>query len=132
MSIQWPIGLNLLHPPLGLLQRELIPGLADGIGDLVRPGPTAPFNHVNAFGLSWTFFSVPAPFGYTLGDPRTYHQRMIQLSTVHTDLSGHDTVSDVLDAHAEGLYWLWAEAGPTRVHYEIVPGVRVQFFWLVL
>lgn len=132
MSIQIPIGTNILRPPLGLVQRELIPGLASGAGDLTRPGLIPPLNNVNAFGLTWDFFTVPAPFGYVLGEPRVYHERMIQLSTVHEDVAGHDVTSEVFDAFSEGIYWLWTQPGPKRVHYEIVPGVDVQFFWVII
>jgi hypothetical protein len=132
MSIQIPIGGNILHPPLGILQRELIPGLFTGSGDLTRPGPTPPFNNVNAVGLSWSFFTVPAPFGYRVGDPIIYYERMIQLSTIHQDIGTHQLVSEVYDAYADGHYWMWQEAGPSRVHYEICPGVDVVFYWLII
>jgi hypothetical protein len=57
---------------------------------------------------------------------------MMRLSTVHTDLSGHDITSEWHDFFSEGVYWLWANPGPTRVHYDISPGVVVNFFWLLL
>jgi hypothetical protein len=126
------IGELLLHPPLGLITRELITGVFDGSGDLDRSGPTPPFNHVNAFGLTWDFFTVPAGMGRTLGNPVIYEQRMLQLSTVHEGFDGHALVSEYHDFYAEGIYWLFANPGPLRVHYEIAPGVEVTFFWLLV
>lgn len=128
-----PILEQILHPPLGLLQRELISGLFSGAGDLTRPAPLpGPFNHVNAYGLSWTFFTIPAGFGSTPGTPILYEERMLQLSTIHTDLGGHDLISEWHAFFSDGVYWLWENPGPTRVHYEIAPGVQVTFFWLLL
>ena len=126
-----PIANTLLHPPLGALRRELITGVYSGSGDLTRPGGFPPFENVNAYGLTWSFFTVPETFGYQLGSPRRYYERMIQLSTIHTDLAGHELVSEDFEAVADGIYWLWSNAGPTRVHYEIIPAVTVLFEWVV-
>jgi len=65
-----PIANTLLHPPLGALRRELITGVYSGSGDLTRPGGFPPFENVNAYGLTWSFFTVPETFGYQLGSPR--------------------------------------------------------------
>lgn len=133
MSIIQTIGGEILRPPYGALRRELIPGIFSGSGDLDRnTGALPPFNNVNAFGLEWTFFTVPAALGYQVGQPLVYYERMIQLTTIHTDALGHDVVSEIFDAHAEGLYWRWNEAGPTRIHYEIFPFVEVVFQWLIV
>jgi len=128
---QTPILEALLHPPLGLLKRELITGTFSGSGDLTRSGTTAPFNNVNAYGLTWSFFTVPAPFGFEFGSPDIYEHRMIQLSTIHTDGGAHDFISEFRDFRSEGLYWLWANPGPTKIHYEIQVGVSVVFYCLV-
>ena len=130
MSNVVQIGQQILHPPLRFTGRELIAGVFSGTGDLTKPGLIPPFDHVAAWGITWSFFSVPAPFGYRVGTPRRYYELMIQLSTIHTDLDGHELVSDQFDAYAEGIYWLWREPAPLRVHYEIVPGVQVVFEWL--
>jgi hypothetical protein len=122
----------LAHAPsFDLLDRELIPGLFDTSGDLTRPGFVPPWENVNAFGLSWSFFTIPPEFGMTLGDPIVYEPRMLQVSTIHTDFSGHDLVSEVRDFYSEGVYWLFENAGPTRVHYELAPGLQVVFYWII-
>lgn len=132
MSLQFPIVSELLHPPFGALRRELTGFLSSGSGDLDRnTGAIPPFNHVNAYGIRWVFFTVPAGFGYTLGSPKVYEQRMIQLSVRYTDAVGNDADLEVYDAHAEGMFF-WKEAGPLLIHYEIVPGVSVQFEWLIV
>jgi hypothetical protein len=124
----------LSHPPLGTLVRELLPALYTGSGDLTRPAPLPipPFNNVNAFGLTWDFFTVPAGYGRDVQTPAVFDRPMMRLSTVHTGLDGHDIISEWHDFFSDGVYWLWTHAGPTRIHYDISPGVSVSFFWLIL
>jgi len=126
-----PILNTLVHPPLSLMKRELISGTFTGSGDLTRPALFPPFPQVNAYGLTWSFFTVPAPFGFEFGDPNIYEHRMLQLSTVHQDQTGHELVSEFHDFRSEGLYWFWETPFPSRVHYEITPGVVVVFHWLI-
>lgn len=128
-----PILETLLHPPIGLLQRELIPGLVSGSGDLTRStGALAPFDHVNAYGLTWSFFTVPVTFGFDFGSPAVYDERMVQLSTIHTDFVGHDIISEYHAFSVEGIYWLWDNPGPTRIHYEVQVGVQLVLYWLIV
>lgn len=127
-----PILNALIHPPIGALARTDITGLFTGSGNLTRPGAFPPFNNVAAYGLTWDFFTVPAGFGSTPGNPVVYEERMVQLSTVHTDILGHDIVSEYHAFSVEGIYWLWENPGPTRIHYEIAPGVQIIFWWLTL
>lgn len=127
-----PILNALIHPPIQLLARDLISGVFTGSGDLTKPGPIPPFDHVAAYGLTWDFFTVPVGFGRTLGFPVVFDERMLQLSTVHSDILGHDIISEYHGFQVEGIYWLWENPGPQRVHYEIAPGVQVVFYWLTL
>lgn len=133
MTQSVPILDAILHPPLGAMQREIIPGLFTGAGDFQRnDGHLPPWNNVNAYGMTWTFVTVPAGFGFQLGSPIVFDERMLQVSTVHTDFAGHDIISEYHEFHVEGIYWLWANVGPTRVHVEAAPGLSVQLYWLVV
>lgn len=128
-----PIAQALIHPPIGFLQRLLIPGVFAGAGDLTRPAAVIPpFNNVNAFGLAWSFITVPSTIGVEFGTPNVYEERMLQLSTHHFDIAGHELVTEYHSFSVEGIYWLWENAGPSRVHYDIRIGVTLTFFWLVL
>lgn len=131
MSIPVPIQQFVLHPTFGAMRRELIPGVFSGIGDLTRPGPTVPFNHVNAFGLVWSFITIPETIGFELGTPVIFEDRMVQLSAMHEDNIGNEFVSEFHDFRAEGIWWMWSNAGPSRIHYEIRIGVELAFYWLV-
>jgi hypothetical protein len=128
-----PIFEALIHPPLGLVKRELIPGLFSGSYDLTRAtGALAPFNNVNAYGLTWSIFSVAAPEGIYFGFPNIYEHRLIQVATVHRDYSGHDFISEYHDFQVEGLYWLWENPGPQLVHVEIPSNVQLNLWWIVV
>lgn len=128
-----PIIDVLLHPPLGFLRRELIPGLFSGSGDLTRnDGRLPPFNNVNAYGLTWTFFTVPDTLGVEFGNPNVYEERMLQLSAMHIGQDGHELVSEFHSFAVEGVYWLWENVGPARIHYDIRIGVELTFFWLII
>lgn len=124
-----PIIEGILHPPLRLLRRLLITGTFSGAGDLTRP---AGLVLVNAFGLTWSTFTVPAGYGFFEGQPKVYESRLLQLAAIHRDADDHDLVSEYHDFHVEGIYWLWANAFPVRIHYEISPGVVLVFHWLTL
>lgn len=133
MTQSVPILNALLHPPLGALRREVIPGLFSGVGDLTRAtGALPPFDHVNAYGLTWSFFTVPDTIGFTWSDPRIYEEPMLFLSTIHTGFDGHDLVSEYHTFQAEGIYWLWDNPGPTRVHYEVRIGVEAVLYWIIV
>jgi hypothetical protein len=127
-----PIADAVLHPPIGFLKRELI-GTFTGPQDFTRAtGALPPFNHVNAYGISWDAFTIPSGFGRTLGSPVVYEQRLLQVSVVYTDFAGHDLIGEYHDAFVEGVYFEWQEPGPTKVHVEITAGVELTFFWLIV
>lgn len=130
---QTPILEALLHPPLGLLRRELVTGLFSGSGELTRPQAVLPpFNNVNAYGLTWDFFTVPAGYGFDEGVVPIYDRRMLQVATTHIDFDDHELVSEFHEFRSQGIYWLWENPGPRRILYDISPGVEITFFWLVV
>lgn len=133
-DISVPIFDTLVHPPLGLLTRSLIPGTFTGSGNLTRPAPLAipPFQNVNAYGLTWDIFTIASTVGFESGFPTVYEERICQLATVHTDVSGHDVISEYHEFNVEGIYWLWENAGPAYVHYEIPSNVVLVLYWLLI
>jgi hypothetical protein len=82
------------------------------------------------YGISWSFFTIPANIGLTLGDPIEYEFRMLQLASEYQDLGGHSFLAQVADINFDGGFYLWDEPLPTNVHYTILPGVAINFFWL--
>ena len=132
MSLVFPIADALFHPPYGSMRRELIAGTFSGGGDLQRAtGAVAPFNNVNAYGLRVSFFTIPAGFGYVVGSPNVYYDRIVQLTAVYEDAVGNADTLESVDIHYE-RFWLWAEPGPLRIHYEVLPGCVVAFQWMIV
>lgn len=129
MSTNVPVLEAILHPPLGALQRELIPGITSGSHDLTRP--VGPLN-VNAYGLTWDILTVPDTWGILFGQPNVWETRLLQANTVHVGLDGHSLISEYHDFFTEGLYWLWFNPFPDHVHVEINIGVALTLFWLVI
>lgn len=132
MSLTFPVADAILHPPYGAMRRELIAGLFSGSGDLQRAtGALPPFNHVNAYGLRTSFFTVPAGLGYQVGNPNVYFDRIVQLTAIYEDALGNDDTLEIVDIHFERI-WLWFEPAPLKIHYEIFPGVSVNFEWMIV
>lgn len=118
------------HPPWGQLHREL--------GSLVGPGPTTavlkrirgPIN-VDAFGMSWSLFTVPSGYGHAVGVVDNYYDMLAQFGVLFTDLSGHDFYGQMIDVRQDGLYVLFDQQLPTQVDLWVAPGVVLQHYWLV-
>jgi hypothetical protein len=126
-AVSVPIIDQLVHPSFGLLTRTATLGTFTGAGTL-----TPPQNPLVAltYGLSWSFFTIPARFGLTLGDPVLYEQRILQLASEYQDLGGHSFLAQVANINADGLFYLWDEPLPAAIHYFIAPGCAINFFWL--
>lgn len=127
---QLPTGVieQFLHPPLSVLTRELIPGTFTGSGVLTRARGPIP---VDAFGILPTFFTIPAGFGFTLGTPNVYEDRIVQISVEHTLLDGHSVFSQVEEVFVDGIPILFDVALPTQINYFITPSCVLTFQWLL-
>lgn len=126
-AVSVPIIDQLAHPSFGLLTRSATLGTFTGTGTL-----TPPQNPLVAltYGISWSFFTIPAGFGVLLGDPNEYFDRILQLSSEYQDLGGHSFLSQISAEFADGGFYLWEEPLPFAIHYYITPGCAVNFFWL--
>lgn len=126
-SVGIPIIDQLVHPSIGLLTRSASLGVFSGGGTL-----TPPQNPLVAltYGLTWDFFTVPVGFGFAVGDPNIYFDRILQLSSEYVELGGHSILTQVADVRTDGDKYMWEEPLPLAVHYYIAPGVSVTFFWL--
>jgi hypothetical protein len=128
-SVELPVGIIPGIISVTNLVRETIVGGLSGSGSLTRPsGPVG----VDAFGFTWDFFTIPAGFGSTPGNPTRYENRMLQLGVVHADLGGHLYYSEYHDFDVEGIYLIFERLAPVRLDYNIAPGVVITGFWLVI
>lgn len=126
-GIQIPIIDALVHPPFGLINRVLIPGLFNGDGTLAPPQNVA---IALTYGISWSFFTVPAKWGRVLGNPDALDPPVLQLAVDYNDLGGHTFTHQVEWQPYDGLYYFWNEPLPLALRYHIAPGVSLNFFWL--
>lgn len=124
-----PVVDLILHPPLRILRRTLIPGLFTGSVSLTRP---AGLVVVNAYGLTWSAFTIPDGYGRIPGTPTIYQNRLLQGATVHRSVDGNDMTSEWHDFHVEGTWWVWENPWPVRVLLTISPGVQLVLYWITL
>src|ERR1700682_5889310 len=97
---QIPQGIIQLasHPPFGILSRETHPAITSATANIQRiRGPV----NVDAFGISFDFFTIPAAFGWADGLAKRYENRILQWAGLYTDLSGHSFHSQLVDVYEE-------------------------------
>jgi hypothetical protein len=131
----FPITELLLHPPLGLLKTELITPDRTGVGQLER---TNQADALRTFGLLVDLVSWPSgmtiEFGapnHVLGPSILFNGKALELNVVHQLVDQIVVSSDrAVISQGQSLY-LFKEALPSRVEYNIVPGVTVRFHWIV-
>jgi hypothetical protein len=116
------------HPPFGVLSREVAGTIDHTVLSIQRlRGLTS----VDAFGISFDFFTIPAAFGWADGLTKRYENRIIQFAPVFTDLSGHDFLQEPTDVFEEGLYFYFPDLYPTRINVFVTVGCMVIPYWLV-
>lgn len=127
-SVTVPIIDQLVHPSYGLLTHTLVPGGPfSGSGTL-----TPPQNPLVAltYGLQWSFFTVPAGIGRTIGNPDTFEFPIVQVASVYTLLDGHQITQQVEFGQWDGGCYFWLEPLPSAILYHVAPSCVVIFNWL--
>jgi hypothetical protein len=119
-----------LHPPLGTLRREHIAGMpAEGTQHLQRPRPQA---DVDAMGIRWLILSRPPGLGFTPGPVGgSYDRVMMTIATEHLLQDGEIVESQVESWKTATGQILFTESFPFMVHCQPLPGVLVDYWWLV-
>lgn len=123
-----PIGNLPLSPPENFMIKATGFEL-DGSGSLERPPASG---HVNAYGFTFTLVTVPAGMGKRNGPAIEYEQRLAQFTTIREDAGSDLYVAQVFNCFDEGRFYLFGVPNPTRLDYQIAPGVVVFFQWLIL
>lgn len=127
-AVSIPIIDQLVRPSIGLLSRSLIAGGPfTGNGSL-----TPPQNPLVAltYGISWSFFTVPAAWGFILGNPGYYEPAVLELNVTHDGIDAHTYTTQHVWTGYDGDMYLWDEPLPSTLNYHIGPGVVVIFYWL--
>jgi hypothetical protein len=127
---QPPVGIitALFHPPYGVLQRELGPTLTTGVYQIQRARPGT---GLDAFGLSFSFITVPAQFGFTDRVHRDYEVPIVQVAPVYTMLDGHEVFGNTVDLVHEGDLLFFDQLLPTRADVWVQVGCTVTLFFLL-
>jgi hypothetical protein len=128
--VQVPTGVIQLftHPPFGVISRETGPTLTTGQYAVKRiRGPV----NVDCFGIAFSFFTIPAAFGWTEGIVKRYEERICQWSCLYTDLTGHTFQGPMTDVHEEGLLYFFSDAFPTEIDISVQVGCAVVVYFLL-
>lgn len=121
---------QFLHPPIGLLAREVIAG-----------GPFSAYNSfqrvrgpvgVDAFGIGWDLEDWPDGYG-TSGEPvaLVFDRTVLVLRILHRFFDGSDAWTQVATVRNQTGFVLFDEALPWLVRTNLSPGVSASFWWLV-
>jgi len=128
--VQVPSGVIQLfsHPPFGVITRETGPTLTSGQYAVTRVrGPA----QVDAFGVSFSFLSVPTAFGWREGIMKNYDDKICEWSARFTDLAGHDFNQPPVEVHQEGLYYFFGDLFPTAIDIWVQVDCTVLVYFLL-
>lgn len=119
-----------LHPPLGLLRLERIPGGPwSGLSSHQRPRLNTP---TDAYGIRYSVSSFPPGYGLTPGPGNNIFDRtIVRLAIVHQLFDGSLVTSQEASLRASSLYVLFNESFPRNVAVETAPGIEVELDWMI-
>jgi len=118
----------LEHPPYGVLSRETGFTLTAGVTQIQRiRGPV----NVDAFGLSFSFVTIPAKFGRTQQVHLDYELPIVEFAPLYTMFDGHQVYGPSQVLTHEGDLLFLDQLFPTRIDVWVQVGCAVTQFWLV-
>lgn len=128
--VQVPTGIitQLMHPPYGVLSRETGFLLTHGTTmiDRVR-GPV----NFDAFGLSFSFITIPTRFGYTQTIQKDYEVPIVVWAPLYTMFDGHDVYGPTQYVFHDGDLLYLDQLLPKRVDVWVQVGCTVQQYFLL-
>jgi len=128
--VQVPSGIIglLSHPPYGLLTREIGFTLTAGLTQIQRiRGPVL----VDAFGVSFSFFTVPIKFGRTQQVNLDYEVPIVEFAPVYTLFDGNQIQGPPTVLTHEGDILYFDQLLPTHVNVWVQVGCVVVQYWVV-
>jgi hypothetical protein len=128
-----PTGIiNLfLHPPIGTMTLELVPGEPfTGLVSVSRPRPGV---GTDAFGIRYLITSIPAGYGITPGPGTNVVDRtVVAIAVIHRLLDGSLIESQGQSFRTTSGQLLFQESFPSQVTLEIAPGIQLRLWWLLV
>ena len=128
--VQVPTGIisQLEHPPYGALTRETGPTLTTGLWQIQRiRGPV----NFDAFGVSYSFITIPTRFGYSQRVHKDYEVPIVALAPLYTMFDGHDVYGPTQYLTHEGDLIYLDQLLPKRVDVWVQVGCTVTMFFLL-
>jgi hypothetical protein len=122
--VQVPSGIitGLAHPPYQLLQRETAPALSTGLYTVTRTrGPIG----VDAFGITFSFFTVPAAFGHTDTAVLNYEEPICSFAAEYKLLDGGFVLEPETMIHHEGGLYFFSGLFPNKLYVWVQVGCTV-------
>jgi len=131
MGQQVSIIQQFLHPPVGLLVREVIPGAPfSGLRAFDRPRG---LTRVDAFGIRWLVTFAPAGYGVTpTAGQNRFDRDVMNIAVRHQLLDGEIVVTEEVFMRSATGQLLFAESFPFIVDIEAAPGVEFSAWWLLV
>lgn len=128
-----PTGIiNLfLHPPIGTMTLELVPGEPfTGLVSVDRPRPGV---GTDAFGIRYLITQIPAGYGVTPGPgTNVVDRRVVSVAVIHRLFDGNLIESQGESFRTTSGQLLFQESFPLRVALEMAPGIGVRLWWLLV
>jgi hypothetical protein len=123
--VHFPLGEYFLGtPPPQFVVRS--PAPFDMVGEFDISVP------IGTYGLIWTWSFVPIGIGFNPGIPRVYHAEMVTLTEFHLDPGTSEFAVNRVVSQVEGVPYQFVQPQPTKLHIEVLPGVRAAGQWLIL
>jgi hypothetical protein len=85
---------------------------------------------VDAWGLTWSFLTIPPQLGVVDGAVPMWNDRLLQLAAFYNSRSS-ELPGELLDVHYDAGVWQWRTPFPFAIGYHTLPGVVVRFSWLI-
>jgi hypothetical protein len=123
-----PTGIitQLVHPPYGTLTFDTHSALTYGLTSIQRiRGPV----NVDAFGISFSFFTIPAAFGWTQQVHKDYEIPICEWVPAYTILSGGTVYGPSEVLTHEGDIYYFDQLLPTRIDVWVQVGCVVIPKW---
>jgi len=121
---------QFLHPPVGLLVKEVIPGNPhSGLNGLQR---IRGLTNVDAFGIAWLVTFAPAGYGVSpRAGTNVYDRPVIDIAVQHRFLDGSLNITFQQSYDLVAGHILFEESFPYIVDVELGPGVQADLHWLL-
>jgi len=121
---------QFLHPPVGLLIREEIPG-GPHHGSVSFSRPRGGIQ-LDAFGVLFVIVESPPGYGIVQGAGNNFYDRdVVDIAVIHQLLDGGLVTSQEETFRVATGYTLFNQSFPRNIAVDIAPGIGARLWWLL-